>query len=88
MKINWKVRIRNPLFWATAIPAVVGMIYTVLGALGVVPSLEEDAVLGFFGMIVSVLTSIGVLVDPTTKGFDDSDLAMTYDEPRDDGEEE
>lgn len=88
MKINWKVRLRNPVFWGGIIPSAVGFVYTVLGALGVVPALAESEVLNLFAMLGSVLTALGVLADPTTKGISDSGLAMTYDEPRSDGEEE
>lgn len=84
MNINWKVRLKNPVFWTTIIPAVVGVIYTVLGALGIVPALSESAVLNFFAMLVTVLTTLGVLVDPTTAGVNDSALAMTYPAPRKD----
>ncbi|MBO5955414.1 MAG: phage holin [Clostridia bacterium] len=88
MKINWQVRIKNPVFWMTVIPAVTGLIYAVLGALGVVPALAEDTVLNMAAMLVTVLTTVGVLVDPTTKGVNDSHLAMTYSAPRKDDTEE
>ena len=82
MNINWKVRLKNPVFWTTIIPAVVGVIYTVLGALGIVPALSESAVLNFFAMLVTVLTTLGVLVDPTTAGVNDSEQALEYEKPK------
>lgn len=82
MNINWKARIKNPVFWTTIIPAIVGVVYTVLGALGIVPALSESVVLNLFAMLITVLTTLGVLVDPTTAGVNDSALAMTYSEPR------
>lgn len=84
MKINWKARIKNPVFWMTVIPAITGMVYTVLGALGVVPALAEDTVLNMVAMLITVLTTLGVLVDPTTAGIGDSRLAMTYEAPKKD----
>ena len=81
MKINWKVRIKNPVFWLTMIPSVVAVVYTILGIFGVVPSISEDVVINSFTAIVTVLTTLGVLVDPTTNGVSDSDRAMEYDEP-------
>lgn len=88
--INWKARFKNPVFWTTIIPAITGMIYTVLGALGIVPALAEDTVLNMVFMVISMLTTLGVLVDPTTAGIGDSRMAMTYKAPRKDdfGEEE
>lgn len=84
MKINWKVRLKNPVFWLTVIPAVITFVYTVLGAVGVVPSLSEDVVVNIITALISALTTIGVLVDPTTKGVGDSTRAMVYDAPNDD----
>ena len=89
MKINWKVRLKNPVFWTTIIPAVTGMVYTVLGALGVVPALTENMVLNIMTVVITALTALGVLVDPTTAGLSDSHMAMTYKAPRaDDTDEE
>lgn len=81
MKINLKVRFKNPVFWLTVIPAAVTFIYTVLGAFGVVPSLSEDVVVNIVTALISALTTVGVLVDPTTKGVGDSERALGYDEP-------
>ena len=88
MKINWKVRIKNPMFWATIVPAVVACVYTVLGAFGIVPALTESMVLNIVSSVITALTTLGVLVDPTTAGIGDSDLAMTYEFPRKDAAEE
>ena len=89
MNINWKARFKNPVFWTTIIPAVVACLYTVLGAFGIVPALTENMVLNFASAIVTALTVLGVLVDPTTAGLADSKMAMTYKAPRaDDTEEE
>ena len=84
MKINLKVRFKNPVFWLTVIPAVITFVYTVLGAVGVVPSLSEDVVVNIITALISALTTVGVLVDPTTKGVGDSERAMGYDAPNDD----
>ncbi len=84
MKINWKVRLKNPVFWLTVIPAVITFVYTVLGAVGVVPSLSEDVAVNIVTALISALTTVGVLVDPTTKGVGDSTRAMGYDAPNDD----
>ena len=82
MKINWKVRLKNPVFWLTAVPAVVSFIYTMLGIFGVVPAVAEDTVVQAITAIVTALTAVGVLVDPTTSGVSDSDQALTYEEPK------
>ena len=84
MKINWKVRIKNPVFWLTVIPAIVTFVYTVLGAFEVVPALSQDVVVNIITALISALTTVGVLIDPTTKGVGDSTRAMGYDTPNDD----
>nr|DAE14240.1 MAG TPA: holin [Siphoviridae sp. ct0uL16] len=83
MKINWKVRLKNPVFWLTVIPAVITFIYTVLGAFDVVPALSQDVVVNIVTAIITALTTIGVLIDPTTKGVGDSKRALEYDKPSD-----
>lgn len=83
MKINWKVRLRNPVFWLTFIPAVTAFVYSLLGLFGVVPRFTEDSVLNIGSTAVSALTTIGVLVDPTTKGVCDSKEALGYSCPKD-----
>lgn len=84
MKINWKARFKNPVFWMTVIPAVVSCVYAILGAFGIVPALTENMVLNIAAAIITALTTLGVLVDPTTAGINDSHLAMTYKAPRKD----
>ena len=83
MKINWKVRLKNPVFWLTVIPAVIALVYTVLGLFGVVPTISEDVLVNAVTAIISALTTVGVLIDPTTKGVSDSDRALTYEVPGD-----
>ena len=86
--INWKARIKNPVFWTTVIPAAVSFVYCVLGAFGIIPALTESMVLNVTSAIITMLTTLGVLIDPTTAGICDSALAMTYDAPSKDCEEE
>lgn len=88
MNINWQARFKNPVFWMTVIPAAVAFVYTVLGTFEVVPALSEDMVLNLAAAIITALTTLGVLVDPTTAGIGDSKLAMTYNAPRKDDDEE
>lgn len=81
MKINLKVRFKNPVFWLTVIPAIITFVYTVLGALDIVPAISQDMVVNIVTALISALTTIGVLVDPTTKGVGDSERALGYDAP-------
>lgn len=83
-KINWKVRLKNPTFWITAVPAVVSFIYMMLGLFDVVPSVSESEVVNIVTTIVNALCVLGILVDPTTTGITDSTRALEYDRPNDD----
>lgn len=82
MNINWKVRIKNPVFWVTVIPSIVSMVYMVLSVLGVTPSISESAIIDALLALVGALTTVGILVDPTTKGLSDSTQAMGYAKPK------
>ena len=81
MKINWKVRIKQPAFWIATIPVVITFIYAILALVGVTPSITEDVAQNAFIAVVAVLAQLGIVVDPTTKGINDSDRAMSYEKP-------
>ncbi len=81
MKINFKVRLKNPVFWLTIIPAAATFIYSMLGCFDIVPRISEDVLVNALTGIVTALTTLGVLVDPTTKGIGDSERAMSYTDP-------
>ena len=82
MKINLKVRMKNPIFWLTIIPAVLTCVYTILGCFNVVPSISQDTIVNAFTALVTTLSTLGVLVDPTTSGMGDSERALSYTEPQ------
>ena len=87
MKINLKVRVKNPWFW-------VGLVGVILTAMGI--SAETltswkavyDALMALVSnpfMLGSVFVAVlGVFVDPTTDGVTDSAQALTYDAPKKD----
>lgn len=81
MIINWRVRMRNPVFWMTLIPAVAAVVYTLMDACGAAPAFPREEAVRYAGVVVTGLTALGVLVDPTTAGVGDSDRAMQYDTP-------
>ena len=86
--INWKVRIKNPVFWVQIAVAIVLPILAYLGlswedmtswaALGGIflEAIKNPVILA--SVIVSVWNAIN---DPNTKGLSDSYRAMTYDKP-------
>lgn len=78
MKINWKARFKNKAFLITFITLIVAFVYQLLGLFGVVPSVSEDVVMNFFTIVVNLMATLGVIVDPTTPGASDSARALTY----------
>ena len=89
MKINWKVRAKNPVFWANIIAAILLPILAYMGlswedmtswaAIGgiLVEAVKNPVIL------VSVVVSVwNALNDPTTAGISDSNQAMTYQAPK------
>ena len=85
MKINWKVRFKNPVFWANLAAAILLPILAALGlrweditswaALGnVLLQAVQNPVI-----VVSVIVSIWNLIgDPTKTGLSDSANDMKY----------
>ena len=79
--MNFKVRLKNKTFWLTAVPAIVTLIYCILGLFDIVPTISEQTIVKVLTMIISLLTTLGVFVDPTTAGIKDSERAMGYVRP-------
>ena len=78
MQINWKVRLRNKTWLASVLALVVSFVYDLLAMADVVPSLSEDWLMSLIQTILTLLTALGVVIDPPTDGAADSDRAMTY----------
>ncbi|HZJ75032.1 MAG TPA: phage holin [Clostridia bacterium] len=79
MKINWKVRLKNKAFLIGFGTLVIGFVYQVLSMFGIVPSVTKENINELLMAVVSLLGILGVVVDPTTDGLNDSDRALTYD---------
>ena len=86
MNINWKVRIKNKAFWLALIPALLLLVQAIAAVFGYTLALDgiEARLLDLVNAVFAVLVILGVVTDPTTAGLSDSDLAMTYEEPRED----
>lgn len=76
-KINWKLRLQNKV----TLIALLGAIFLMAQQLGFeVPKNIQDGVNTF----VYILVLLGVVTDPTTAGFTDSERALEYYEPKKD----
>ena len=87
MKINWKVRFKNKIWLTSFVSLIIGFVFSLLRMLDVYPGFTESQVTNIANQILTFLGLIGVLVDPTTYGINDSNLAMTYEEPKKDDDE-
>ncbi len=83
MQINWKVRIKNKMFWLALVPAILLLVQVVAAVFGVEIKIDAvgDKLIAVVNALFAVLTILGVVTDPTTAGVGDSSRAMTYTEP-------
>ena len=88
MKINWKVRFKNKLWLGSFLSLIIGFVFSMLKLFDVYPTVTENQIVNIVNQVLTFLGLIGVLVDPTTEGFNDSNRAMTYVEPWRDEDEE
>ena len=89
MKINLKVRFKNPVFYAQLGLSILTPILTYLGLtvsdITTWAKLGDVLVQAVSNPYVLILVGVSVynaLVDPTTKGFGDSEQALTYNKPK------
>lgn len=84
--INWKVRATNRMFWLALVPAFLLLIQAVAQVFNIsldFTNLNKD-LLNVINAFFVVLTILGVVTDPTTKGMSDSTQALTYSKPKED----
>ena len=83
MKINWRVRVFNPNFWLSLVPALLLLAQVCAAPFGYdwdFAVLNQQAA-AIVNAVFGVLAILGVVNDPTTAGVNDSARAMTYTEP-------
>ena len=88
MNINWKIRLKNPAFWASIVLAVFAPILAYMGitaedlsswqALG---SVLLQALSNPYVLVLVIASVYNAVVDPTTRGVSDSKRAQSYEEP-------
>ncbi|MBY0147257.1 phage holin [Neobacillus niacini] len=86
--INWKVRFQNRswvMAFAAQLMIVAQMLIGGLNALGIIDFQLSDTiqqnVLAFINAVFILLSMMGLIQDPTTKGMSDSERAKTYKKP-------
>jgi len=80
MKINWTIRLKNKTFLTSLLALVIAFGYDLLALLSIVPSVDESTVIAAVNAILTLLGMLGVIIDPTTSGINDSKRALQYTE--------
>ena len=89
MKINWKVRFNNPVFWKNIVVSIFvpilayfGMSWNEMTTWYAVWDIFVQAVSNPV-VVVAVICSVwNAIIDPTTEGYSDSTQALTYTYPK------
>ena len=81
MKINWTVRFKNKVWLTSFVSFVVATLYQLLAMFDVAPIVTQGEVMQIVAAVLQLLSLLGVIVDPTTKGMGDSERALKYTEP-------
>lgn len=91
MNINWKVRLKNPIFIAqvvlaifTPILAFVGLSFADLTSWGTLWDLIAQAYSNPYLLGLVAISVFNTVTDPTVQGLKDSKQAMAYTKPRKD----
>jgi phi LC3 family holin len=89
MKINWTIRIKNPLWWAqiglailTPILAYAGLTASDITTWAALGELLLGAVSNPYVLFTVAVSVWNACNDPTVKGLSDSAQALTYDKPK------
>lgn len=87
--INWKVRFKNGSWVIAFISQLMIVLQMVLGGLNMLGITDyqitehvKDSVLTFANAVFVLLSMLGIVQDPTTKGLSDSERALKYHDPQ------
>ena|SRR5699024_436996 len=89
MKINWKIRLKNPVFIAqiilailTPVLAYVGLSFEDLTSWATVGDLIQQAYSNPYLLGLVIVSVFNTITDPTVGGVSDSSLALSYAKPK------
>lgn len=84
MKINWRVRVKNKMFWLAIVPAILLIAQIVTGWFGI--EIAADLIGAeaekLINAVFVLLILLGIINDNTVTGLSDSKQALEYKEPR------
>lgn len=79
-KINWKLRFQNKATLVSLVILTIAFVYDALAILDITPRVSEGQVMELFNLVVKIVAAVGVIIDPTTKGVNDSPRALKYED--------
>lgn len=83
-KINWKVRFKNKVFLTSLVAFVLVLANQIASAFGYDITLLSSEITTITETVLALLTFMGLIHDPTTDSWTDSNQALTYEEPKKD----
>ncbi|MGP0637786.1 phage holin [Staphylococcus xylosus] len=81
--MNLILRLKNKTTFTAIVGAVFLFIKQITEAFGIDLSTQLEQISGLVGAVITLLVTLGVVIDPTTKGVKDSGITKTYTKPRD-----
>lgn len=88
MKINWKVRLKNPIWWFCIVASIIMPIIAYFGlelksftTWDIVFDTLINAISNPYVVFTALFSLFNAVVDPTTKGLSDSFQALNYSLP-------
>lgn len=80
--MNFILRLKNKTCLVALISSIIAFVYQILGIFEVVPVISESEITQICGIVINLLVTLGVIVDPTTQGIADSKQVLEYTEPK------
>ncbi len=71
MKINWSLRFHNKVWLTTLLAVVCTFVFNLLELFEVQVNVDQEQVLQLGAAVLSLLSALGVVIDPTTPGISD-----------------
>lgn len=83
MNINWKVRLKHKPFLVALFALLLLLVQQIAALFGYDTTIYNEQATELFNTVLAFLVLIGVVIDPTTEGANDSEQVLGYNKPRD-----
>lgn len=67
-KVEWKEVLSNKVTLTAFVVALIGLIYYTATLLGYTLPIEQEAIIKWCGMIIAILSMLGIVTNSNTKG--------------------